>query len=395
MRKGRAAVLALAALLCLALLAPAAAHAAGSISGTVTDAGSAEPIEGLEVCAYPLSEEWEVWICEDTDAAGEYTIEGLEPDEYAVEFWGRPLNYVPQFFDGKEGWWEADPVLVETEPVTGIDAEMVTGGSVEGTVSAAGSGVPLEEITVCAWTIAEEEFGGCARTDAGGEYTLGGMAAGEYEIEFWPGEQNFQPQYYDHKAHWWESDPVTVTLGDVETGIDADLLAAAAVEGQVRLGGAPVNEAEVCAWSTDPEGAIRCALSGTDGRYSIRGLPGDEYKVEFFDYASEQIQFWDHKATWEEANPLSLTDGSTVTGIDGDLGTNSTPVIPPAVVTPPAATPTVIAKPHRKRCKKGFRKKRVHGKVRCVKKKRRRHRRHHQIHNRPAVPDRATLRIAR
>jgi len=376
-------------------IAPAAAQAAGSISGTVTDASTAEPIEGLEVCAYPLSEEWETWICEETDASGEYTIGELDPDEYAVEFWGRPLNYVPQFFDGKEGWWEADPVLVGAFDVTEIDAEMVVGGRVEGTVEEAGTGNPLEEVLVCAWTISSEEFGGCTESDSLGEYALKGMAAGAYEIEFWPLGQNYQPQWYDHRSHWWESDPVVVTLGAVETGIEADLLPAAGVEGQVRLGGSPVEEAEVCAWSTDPEGAIRCALSGADGRYAINGLPGDEYKVEFFDYVTESIQFWDHKATWEEANPLSLIAGNTTTGIDADLGSNATPVIPRPVVTPPTATPPVVAKPHRKRCKKGFRKKRVHGKVRCVKKRRKHRHHHHQIHNRPAIPSRATFRFGR
>jgi hypothetical protein len=46
---------------------------------------------------------------------------------------------------------------------------------------------------------------------------------------------------------------------------------------------------------------------------------------------------------------------------------------PPVVVTPPTSPPA--PKPHK--CKQGFKKKRVHGKVRCVKKKAK-HRRHHR-----------------
>jgi hypothetical protein len=377
-------------LLGLAALAPAAALA-GSISGTVTDASTAEPIEGLEVCAYPLSEEWETWICEETDSSGEYTIEELDPDEYAVEFWGRPLNYVPQFFDGRERWWESDPVLVGSGAVTEIDAEMVVGGRVEGNVAEAGSGIPLEEIVVCAWTIASEEFGGCTESEAGGDYELKGMPEGAYEIEFWPLGQNYQPQWYDHQSQWWEADPVAVFLGAVETGIDADLLPGTGMEGQVRSGGAPVDEAEVCLWSTDPEGPGRCTYSGADGRYRLQGLPADAYKVEFFDYLSERIQFWDHKATWEEANALTLASGSIATGIDADLGDNHAPVGP--VVTPPASTAPVVVRHHRKRCKKGFRKKRVHGKVRCVKKKRKHPHKH--VHGRPPARDRVAFRLGR
>lgn len=389
--RGRAAVLALAALFCLAAFAPAAALA-GSISGTVTDATTHEPVEALEVCAYPLSEEGEVWFCEDTDAAGEYTIEELDPDEYTVEFWGRPLNYVPQYFDDKEAWFEADPVLVGSGAVTEIDAEMVVGGRVEGNVAAAGSGIPLEEVFICAWTISEEEFGGCTESGANGDYDLKGMPEGAYEIEFWPVGRNYQPQWYDHEAHWWEADPVAVFLGEVETGIDADLLAGTGVEGQVRSGGAPVDEAEVCLWSTDPEGGGRCTYSAPDGRYRIQGLPADSYKVEFFDYASEVVQYWDHRATWEEADALSLGVGSLAAGIDADLGDNHGPVVPP-VVTPLATTGPAVVRHHRKHCKKGFRKKRAHGKVRCVKKKRKA--RHKHVHGRPPVRDRATFRHGR
>ena len=392
--RGWAALVVLVGLLGLAAIAPAAALA-GSISGTVTDAVTHEPIEGLEVCAYPpAAEEEEIWFCEDTDSNGEYTIAELEPGEYGVEFWGRPLNYIPQYFNGQTEWWERDLVLVETDPVTGIDAEMVEGGGIEGEVDRAVGGTPVDEVWVCAWTIFGEEFGGCAVTDASGEYALQGMAEGEYEVEFWAEDEDLLPQYYDHKDYWFEANPVTVTLGAVTPGIDADLLAAAKVEGQVRRAsdGSPLTEVEVCALSTDLEGPWRCAYPGDDGRYAVHGLPGDEYKVEFWPFdESLPVQFWDHKATWDEANALSLGAGSVATGIDADLGPG--PAAPP-VAAPPPSFPPLAAAPRPKRCKKGFRKKRVHGKVRCVKKKKKRKHRRHHAHGRPAM-DRAAFRLGR
>jgi hypothetical protein len=388
-RTGWAALLACAALLCLAAVAPAAALA-GSIAGTVTDAGTTEPVEGLEVCAYALAEEeLEEWFCEETNASGEYLIAGLEAGEYGVEFWGRPLNYVSQYFDGKSNWWEWDPVLVGSGTVTGIDAEMVEGGRVEGTVDRVVGGTPVEGAWACAWEILGEQFGGCAETDSSGVYTLEGMAAGEYEIEFWAEEQNLLRQFYDHKANWWEADPVSVSLGATTPEIDADLLPAAKIEGTVRRAssGAPLLEVEVCAWGIDVEW-IRCAFPSSDGHYAIGGLPPAGYKVEFWPYEEGlPVQYWDHKASWEAADVLSLSGGSIATGINADLGSPPAPAPTPAATAPTVAPPlTTKPNPQRKRCKKGFRKKRVHGKVRCVKRKKRKHGKHRRhAHMRPGA----------
>lgn len=399
---GWAALAACAALLCLAAVAPAAALA-GSISGTVTDASTHEPIAGLEVCAYPIEEEeqefFEEWFCEETDANGEYSIEDLEAGEYGIEFWGRSLGYISQFFNEKSKWWEWNPVLVGSGAVTEIDAEMVAGGTIAGTIERAVGGTPVEGALACAWTITGEEFGGCAETDSSGEYALKGMSAGQYEVEFWAEEQGLLRQFYDHKANWWEADPVSVSLGATTTQIDADLLPAAKVEGTVRRAssGAPLLEVEVCAWGIDVEW-IRCGFPGSDGHYAIGGLPPADYKVEFWPYEEDlPVQYWDHKPSWEAADVLSLSGGSIATGIDADLG-SPPPTPTPALTPPPVVTPPPVATkapPKRKRCKKGFRKKHVHGKVRCVKRKKSNHRHHRHAQARPGVPTRDAFRPGR
>ena len=103
---------------------PSAALAAGgSISGTVTDAETLEPIQGVDVCTFSL-DGGEVWDCAETDAAGEYELEGLAEGEYGVEFWAPYLGYATQFYDNETRWEQADPVVVGSEPVTGIDAAL-------------------------------------------------------------------------------------------------------------------------------------------------------------------------------------------------------------------------------------------------------------------------------
>ncbi|HEU4463214.1 MAG TPA: carboxypeptidase-like regulatory domain-containing protein, partial [Solirubrobacterales bacterium] len=103
----------------LAALGPGLAMA-GSISGTVTDATSHDPLAGIEVCAYPIAAGGS--ICEATNAAGEYAIGGLASDQYRVGFRGQAQGYVTQYFDHEMRWVDSDPVTVSSGTVAGIDA---------------------------------------------------------------------------------------------------------------------------------------------------------------------------------------------------------------------------------------------------------------------------------
>jgi hypothetical protein len=409
---GWAAALTLAALLCLAAVTPATA-AAGSISGIVTDGPPLEGhvdcideegpecgeiligngIEGMEVCAYAFESEEEAW-CEKTEGEGRYSIDELPADEYVVAFWGKPLGYVPQYYNGRRSWWEADPVSVATEAVTGIDAEMVAGGAIEGTVTRAPGGDPVEEAEVCAWDETAEVFAGCAFPGSDGKYALRGLPAGEYTVEFWPYESDLLGQFYNGKNKASEADPVSVTPPTTQSGIDAELQLGGTIEGTVRAAssGTPVQWVEVCAWGVLSE-SLGCAFSGADGNYAIRGLRTSSYKVEF--WAGETgtnllTQYWDHKANWNEANVLPIVAGEVKAGVNADLLVPPAPPLPPAMVTPPAANPTLV--PRKKKCRKGFKRKKVKGRVRCV---RVRKHRHHRQRNRVVLRERNAYDLTR
>lgn len=389
-------LLALAAFICL--VGPASAQAVtagGAISGTVTDEVSGEPIANLEVCAFSLrEEEEEEWRCSETDEAGEYEISDLTAGEWGVEFSGRPLGYVIQYWEDKAHWYEADPVVVESEPVTGIDAQLVRGGEIQGTVKAATGGAPIGEVEVCAWGYPGELFAGCTQTNSEGKYALAGLAAAEYEIGFYPWEGNFVNQYYDHEANWWESDLVPVAEGEVVTGIDADLETGATISGTVysNATGAPLAEIVVCSIEVESGELWNCTQTEGSGRYTLERLAAGSYKVvfsiDFEEWYEEEFgeeeddgyptEFWNQQTTLAAANVISLTTGQATSGIDARLGppasqpslsgSGSAPVLGP----PPVRLPV----PVRKRCRKGFRRKKVKGGSRCVRRKKHPHRRH-------------------
>jgi hypothetical protein len=402
------------ALLCLLMaLAPAAASA-GSISGTVTDAETLKPVEEVEVCAWLLESE-EGFRCTETDAAGAYELEELAEGEYAVEFWASYLGYATQFYDDESNWEQADPVVVGSEPVTGIDAALRPRPGITGTVTRSSDGEPVEEVEVCAYPVdpkVEETFSECGYTQADGTYYVE-LEPGKYKVEFWPGGpgQNLAFQFYNGRTHWSEADAVVVKPGERTGGIDAGLEPGATISGTVSsaAGGVGLEEIPVCSIDSPSGELLTCNWTAADGSYALRHLPGDQYKVvfsiDFSEWFGEPVflgeddgfatQFWNNQTTLAAANVIALATGQSVSGIDARIGSSVTP----PVIRPITPVPTVHHP--RKRCRRGYVRKKVKGRMRCVK-RHHRHRRHGSQAGRPQRPlagadlaDRPRFRVAR
>jgi hypothetical protein len=131
-----------------------------------------------------------------------------------------------------------------------------------------------------------------------------------------------------------------------------------------------------------------CGWTNASGNYAIRGLPAGSYVVGFdvgfnapFGGGPTVTEWWKGASARADATVLELTAPSSTTGVDGKA---SRPYWPssalPSESTPSTTVPLVspISKPHLPRCKKGFHRKLVKGKKRCVRKHRHHHRhRHH------------------
>lgn len=389
--------LAVLALLCLAAFAPGARAATGSIAGTVTDAPTGEPIEGAEVCAEAIEEESN-GACGYTETDGTYFIGGLSAGEYRVWFWGSN-QYEFEYFDGKKNWDEADPVEVPSGgQATDIDADMDRTATISGTVLATADGLGVEEVEACAYPLdpAEETFSQCGYSDADGTYKIKGLVAGNYKVEFWAGftGRDLAWQFYDHKPRYQDADVVSVAEGEWLEGIDADLFPGASIEGHVSslATGLPL-EARVCSIEAASGRLITCTWTDEGGAYRLRSLPEGSYKVvfspELWEFLPDEAlpgeeddgfptQFWNGQTTIAAANVLALATGGSATGVDARLGLSPAP---PAATAPPARPPI---RKHRK-CRRGYRKKLVRGKRRCVKVHRHRRHRHQKRASRPTV----------
>lgn len=375
--------------LCGALgLAVPSFAAAGSISGTVTAEGGGG-IAGVEVCTQPEPFSFES-PCAQTNGSGAYKIDGLPAASYHVAFFTyvNDLNYVPESWDDEPlNLAGGDLVSVgATQDVTGIDAELEKGGIIEGSAEDDETTGPAVGVEVCASSFSPVEYFACGITGSDGSYAINALTTGEYTVSFEGGNNaNYLKRWYDEAEFSSGATKVPVTAGDpAVTGIDAVLQPGSQVLGRVTETGtgAALKDVEVCVY--DPlkvpsvEFAGPCDWTDSAGNYAIRSLPASTYKVVFSQEPNSPEfilddtffeQWWKGVPSVNEATPISLAPPQPATGIDAQLVNMIQPRKPDPIQV--SLIPTTL-KPPPKKCKKGFHKKKVKGKVKCVRK----HKRH-------------------
>jgi 5-hydroxyisourate hydrolase-like protein (transthyretin family) len=248
----------------------------GRIAGRVTNTAGT-PVAGVEVEAYGTGVEFESVKTAFTDANGEYTIEGLPEGEYKVGFFPSESEYLNQYYNGQVSLPNANPVLVAAgNTAMGIDAALVEGGKISGTVTDAYTHIGLGKIRVFAY-IPSGEFGvGGASTNASGQYTITGLPAGVYKVEFsWEYSEaerkacehaprcppRYITQYYSNQPSEATANPVTATDGAVTAAINAAMVPSAPFNTVApSVSGTPtVGSLLSCAsgsWTGEPELAL-------------------------------------------------------------------------------------------------------------------------------------------
>jgi len=266
----------------------AAMAPAGSISGTVTTRTSAATLSGICVrVTLPYSTLW-ISGSVTTGAHGTYTIKNLAPGSYDVEFdyscWGNNGEFATQWWDGKWTQAAATAVAVTVGATrTGISAGLYKGAKISGKVTEASTAsVGLAGICVNAG-------GWNTNTGPGGTYTLAGLPPGTYSVEFQScgNSANYETQWWDDLSTPFPSTtPVSLTIGQARTGIDAAMYPGGAVSGTVTTATTKAPVPGICVSALNATtaagktfGASAWGTStGAAGGYTVTGLaPGNWY----------------------------------------------------------------------------------------------------------------------
>jgi hypothetical protein len=258
-------------------VAPASALA-GTISGTITADGGG-PIQGfVSVCAEP--EEGSAFCEPVSEGSSEYTITA-PAGKYRVSFNGAGNNYVSQYWRNSSSFLGATVIdLAEGDSRTGIDADMVTGAEVSGTIVET-DGKPLHRVAACVREVDGNETRTCSLTNEEGEYVIASIAPGDYLLSF---EEGFSgPEYvknfWPEKSTEGEAEVLTFAAGD-SMKANATLVEAGRIEGTLTGEGEVPSSGEVCAYKPDGR-KVACEGVAGESNYQIGGLAPGSYVVGF------------------------------------------------------------------------------------------------------------------
>lgn len=288
----------------------------GAISGRVTDAISGKPLAEVEACAQPSGSGGEGRVCAGTDAAGEYTIEGLATGSYLVSYQPWQKNYFYSYYGGAGGESEAQAVAVVAEStVSGIDVGLQPGAEISGLVTERGTGNPVAGAEVCARSLGLFGFGReCSQSGSDGRYSIARLQAGVYDVSF--SDTGYAPQYYKEAVGSQGAEPVSTISGEDTPGIDAALVPGASISGRATsaAGATPVAGVSVCVSLVGGEGS-GCATTGAGGEYTVGGLSAGLYKVSFSG-GGYPAQYYGGVYSYSEAPSAPVGAGQAVEHVD-------------------------------------------------------------------------------
>jgi len=313
----------------------------GTITGTVTDSGTGDPLGSVWVEVRTESGSY-VGSYGYTGADGDYRIGGLEAGSYLLT--AEEYGYVDQLYDGiscPDDIYSCDldlgtPVAVDVNvTASGVDFQLDRLGAVTGTVTdAAGDPVPYARVEV--WDGAGD-FVRDDYTDGVGEYRIERLRPGSHFVGTDTDSELLDELYDDLPCPGGlavgcdptTGDPVLVAINTTNSGVDFQLALGGSISGRITDGvtGDPISSREV--EIRDVTGSlVHSASSDGDGNFTVGGLDtgtyfavtsSSYYYEPYLDELYDDLPCPGGSCDATTGTPIPVTLGSDTGGVDFGL----------------------------------------------------------------------------
>jgi hypothetical protein len=290
----------------------------GAISGRVVGPGG-KPLANICVSAVDFAALSGSFA--QTGRTGRYTLTGLNTGDFTL--------YFEQCMNAQTLVPVVKNVSIKApKALSGVNATLLPGGSVSGTVTTASPAGPAAGVCVEVDSSNPLNAGAFAATGANGKYVASGLAPGTYTVEFngplCPpfGPPNLAPQWYNGQPTQATATTITVTAGHTTPGIGAVLQPDGAITGTVTgPGAAPVTGECVTAWPVPAGNAPVIAITRA-GHYVLDDLLPGRYRVEFSSACGAtgyRTQWWQNAGSAASATVVTVPASTTIPGVDATL----------------------------------------------------------------------------
>jgi hypothetical protein len=329
-----------------------------TISGTVTSATGAA-LSGQDVAIwrqhdYGIDGQYflEPLTTVVTATNGTYEARALPPGQYAIQIGGKN-NYVAEYWDDlrfatyPQRAYDVNPIDLVAGSVLVADAQLALASTITGKVTTS-AGTGLGSVGVYVFLPNDDGYDLVAETTSSiaGTYSLTGLPAGSYVVEFAPpttGTTLYLREFFADAIYFEDATSVVVSAGATKTGINASLERAASISGVVSFPpGAtdspdptlarvtPCKKVEEfgysytdCSWFVGNDSEV-----APDGSYRVTGLRAGTHTV-LVTYGGDENyrnEYFSNAETAETATYFTVSTGAAVTGKNVQLDPGATVV---------------------------------------------------------------------